>query len=317
MAILQLDIAKKAKADEFYTQLVDVENELIYYKGQFKDKVVYCNCDNPHESNFFKYFVMNFNNLGIQKLIATNYKRQYAEEAYKAEIVEVDNVPIFEIEGIFKNPKNKLTKLKGDGDFRSDECVELLKEADMVVTNPPFSLFREYVAQLMKYNKKFLIIGNLNARTYKEIFPLIKDNKIWSGYFYGCMKFKVPDYYEPRATAYCVDENGQRWRSLGNICWYTNLDVPTRHKNITLYKKYNPKEYPKYDNYDAIEVSKVANIPYDYEGVMGVPITFIDKYNPEQFEIVKFRKGNDEKDLSINGKYTYYRILIRRIGKAQ
>lgn len=281
MATKQFDIAKREKNDEFYTQFEDIEKELIYYKKQFKDKVIYCNCDNPHESNFFKYFIENFNDLGIKKLIATNYKSQYIPVAYKAEIVEVKNT-----DKVFENPKNKLTTLKGDGDFRSDECIELLKVADIVVTNPPFSLFREYVAQLMEYKKKFLIIGNINALTYKEIFPLIKENKIWLGYFSGCMKFKVPEHYKQRATAYWIDENGQKWRSLGNICWFTNLEVSKRHENLTLYKKYNPEEYPKYDNYDAIEVSKVAEIPYDYEGAMGVPITFIDKYNPEQFEII-------------------------------
>ena len=281
MATKQFDIAKREKNDEFYTQFEDIEKELIYYKKQFKDKVIYCNCDNPHESNFLKYFIENFNDLGIKKLIATNYKSQYIPVAYKAEIVEVKNT-----DKVFENPKNKLTTLKGDGDFRSDECIELLKVADIVVTNPPFSLFREYVAQLMEYKKKFLIIGNINALTYKEIFPLIKENKIWLGYFSGCMKFKVPEHYKQRATAYWIDENGQKWRSLGNICWFTNLEVSKRHENLTLYKKYNPDEYPKYDNYDAIEVSKVAEIPYDYEGAMGVPITFIDKYNPEQFEII-------------------------------
>ena len=281
MATKQFDIAKREKNDEFYTQFEDIEKELIYYKKQFKDKVIYCNCDNPHESNFLKYFIENFNDLGIKKLIATNYKSQYIPVAYKAEIVEVKNT-----DKVFENPKNKLTTLKGDGDFRSDECIELLKVADIVVTNPPFSLFREYVAQLMEYKKKFLIIGNINALTYKEIFPLIKENKIWLGYFSGCMKFKVPEHYKQRATAYWIDENGQKWRSLGNICWFTNLEVSKRHENLTLYKKYNHDEYPKYDNYDAIEVSKVAEIPYDYEGAMGVPITFIDKYNPEQFEII-------------------------------
>lgn len=281
MASEHLNRAKREKNDEFYTQFEDIEKELIYYKKQFKDKVIYCNCDNPYESNFFKYFVENLNDLGLKKLIATNYKSQYIPVAYKAEIVEVKNT-----DKVFENPKNKLTTLKGNGDFRSDECIELLKEADIVVTNPPFSLFREYVAQLMEYKKKFLIIGNINALTYKEIFPLIKENKIWLGYFSGCMKFKVPEHYKQRATAYWIDENGQKWRSLGNICWFTNLEVSKRHENLTLYKKYNPEEYPKYDNYDAIEVSKVAEIPYDYEGAMGVPITFIDKYNPEQFEII-------------------------------
>ena len=313
MASEHLNRAKREKNDEFYTQFEDIEKELIYYKKQFKDKVIYCNCDNPYESNFFKYFVENLNDLGLKKLIATNYKSQYIPVAYKAEIVEVKNT-----DKVFENPKNKLTTLKGNGDFRSDECIELLKEADIVVTNPPLSLFREYVAQLMEYKKKFLIIGNINALTYKEIFPLIKENKIWLGYFSGCMKFKVPEHYKQRATAYWIDENGQKWRSLGNICWFTNLEVSKRHENLTLYKKYNPEEYPKYDNYDAIEVSKVAEIPYDYEGAMGVPITFIDKYNPEQFEIIanEYMLGIEKKRMYVNGKRKYARIIIRRIGGA-
>ena len=297
MATKQFDIAKREKNDEFYTQFEDIEKELIYYKKQFKDKVIYCNCDNPHESNFLKYFIENFNDLGIKKLIATNYKSQYIPVAYKAEIVEVKNT-----DKVFENPKNKLTTLKGDGDFRSDECIELLKVADIVVTNPPFFFFLEYVDQLMEYKKKFLFIGNMNSLIYKEIFPLIKENKIWIG-------FNSPnDFIRPNGT---ITKN-----VAGLTRWFTNLEVSKRHENLTLYKKYNPEEYPKYDNYDAIEVSKVAEIPYDYEGAMGVPITFIDKYNPEQFEIIKFRKGNDNKDLSVNGKCPYFRIIIRRIGGA-
>ena len=310
MANKQFDAAKREKNDEFYTQLVDIERELSHYKNQFRNKIIFCNCDNPYESNFFKYFAMHFNDLGIKKLITTCYKNspiankqlslfdfeslenKTTSVPHKIIVEEVKDenkdgrVDLIDVKLILKNRKNALTRLKGDGDFRSDECIELLKEADIVVTNPPFSLFREYVAQLMEYKKKFLIIGNINALTYKEIFPLIKENKIWLGYFSGCMKFKVPEHYKQRATAYWIDENGQKWRSLGNICWFTNLEVSTRHENLTLYKKYNPEEYPKYDNHDAIEVSKVAEIPYDYEGAMGVPITFIDKYNPEQFEII-------------------------------
>ena len=207
--------------------------------------------------------------------------------------------------------------LKGDGDFRSKECIELLKQADIVVTNPPFSLFREYVAQLVEYEKKFVIIGNQNAITYKEIFPYLKNNEIWIGYGFGDMGFKVPDYFEPKATRFWIDDTGQKWRSLGNICWFTNLDIQKRHEELILYKRYSPEEYPTYDNYDAINVNKTKEIPVDYEGVMGVPITFMDKYNPDQFEIIKFRKGNDEKDLVYtdeNGKRVqpYFRILIKR-----
>ena len=236
---------------------------------------------------------------------------------YKIEITEVKDVngdfaiDLTEVEYLLKNDKNVLKKLKS-GDFRSEECINALKECDVVVTNPPFSLFREYVAQLVEYDKKFIIIGNQNAITYKEIFPLIKENKMWLGYKFGDMAFTVPDYYEARETRFWIDENGQKWRSLGNICWYTNIDTLKRHEDIILYKQYSPEEYPKYDNYDAIEVSKTADIPCDYDGIMGVPITFLDKYNPNQFEIIKFRKGNDEKDLSINGKCPYFRILIRR-----
>lgn len=201
---------------------------------------------------------------------------------------------------------------KGDGDFRSAECIELLKQADIVVTNPPFSLFREYVAQLMKYGKKFVILGSQNAITYKEIFTYIKSNQLWLGSSLSFVKFKVPGYYEPKQTRFWIDESGQKWRSMGNICWFTNLDIAKRHEELILYKTYSSDEYPLYDNYNAIEVKKVAEIPMDYEGVMGVPITFLDKYNPEQFEIVKFRKGDDDKDLSVNGKCPYFRILIRR-----
>ena len=324
---LSLQQANKAKNDEFYTQLSDIENELVHYKDFFNGKTVFCNCDDPYESNFFKYFALNFNHLKLKKLIATCYDSSPVageqlslfpdKHPYKIEITEVKDVngdfaiDLTEVEYLLKNDKNVLKKLKS-GDFRSEECINALKECDVVVTNPPFSLFREYVAQLVEYDKKFIIIGNQNAITYKEIFPLIKENKMWLGYKFGDMAFTVPDYYEARETRFWIDENGQKWRSLGNICWYTNIDTLKRHEDIILYKQYSPEEYPKYDNYDAIEVSKTADIPCDYDGIMGVPITFLDKYNPNQFEIIKFRKGNDEKDLSINGKCPYFRILIRR-----
>lgn len=343
MAKKLLDNAKKNKADEFYTQLSDIENELCYYKEQFKGKVVFCNCDNPFESNFFKYFAMDFNRLGLKKLITTCYKNspiantelslfdnenlenKTTKSPHKIIITEVDDydgydkVDISDVELLLKNKSNVLTSLKGDGDFRSEECVELLKQSDIVVTNPPFSLFREYVAQLIEYKKKFLIIGNINAITYKEIFPLFKENKIWLGQSIhsGDREFRVPNYYSIRTKKYRIDEKGFRYIRVPGIRWFTNLDIIRRHNNLTLCKKYDPEKYPKYDNYDAIEVSKVSDIPYDYDGVMGVPITFIDKYNPEQFEIIKFRKGNDNKDLSINGKSPYSRILIKRIGEAQ
>ena len=320
MATKNFDEAKRNKRDEFYTQLPDIENELQHYKEQFRGKVVFCNCDNPCESNFFKYFAINFNSLGLKGLIASFYNK----EAYKVVINEVkDNST--DIEYLLRNKKNVLTRLKGDGDFRSEECIELLKQADIVVTNPPFSLFREYVAQLMEYRKKFLIIGNVNALTYKEIFPLIKENKIWLGesIHSGDREFRVPDYYPLNAAGYRVDEYGRKFIRIKGVRWYTNLDVSIRHKNITLYKKYTPEEYPKYDNYDAIDVSKVAEIPYDYTGAMGVPITFIDKYNPEQFEIIGLDRYTAPKEclvggrLAINGKSRYARILVRRIGEAQ
>ncbi len=343
-----VDRAKKAKEDEFYTRLADIENELKHYRKHFRGKTVFCNCDDPFESNFFKYFVLCFNFLGLKKLVATCYatspivgeQLQYTfdengqmqilfgedipekimenKRAYKAVVTKVydktgdGGIDMIDVAELFKSGENELTELEGDGDFRSPECIELLKETDIVVTNPPFSLFREYVSQLIEYDKKFIIIGNQNAITYKEIFPLLKENKMWLGYHFGDMKFTVPEYYEERQTRFWIDENGQKWRSLGNICWYTNLDIKKRHEEMILVKRYNQEKYPKYDNYDAINVDKVADIPEDYDGAMGVPITFLDKYSPNQFEIIKFRKGNDDKDLSINGKCPYFRILIKR-----
>lgn len=291
-----LSAAKNAKKDEFYTQLVDIEIELRHYKEQFKDKIVFCNCDDPYESNFVKYFAMNFNALGLKKLIATCYATSpvmytqltffgdeeeipvvdSCKKPYVIEITEVTDenddgaVDLTDFELILK--KNKPQLLQGDGDFRSDECIEFLKEADIVVTNPPFSLFREFVAQLIEYNKKFLIIGNQNAITYKEVFPLIKENKLWLGFKCGDMAFTVPKTYEARETRFWIDKTGQKWRSFGNICWYTNLDHSKRHENLILYKNYSKEEYPNYDNYNAIEVSKVSEIPCDYFGIMGVPV---------------------------------------------
>lgn len=334
MAKRSLDAAKTAKEDEFYTQLTDIERELQHYWQHFQGKTVLCNCDDPYESNFFKYFALRFNQLGLKKLICTCYdgspitgtqlslfsldaEGNEKKTAYKVEITEVGDmngdgaVDLTDVEYLIQNNKNVLSALKGNGDFRSQECIELLKEADIVVTNPPFSLFREYITQLMEYDKKFLVVGNQNAITYKEIFPLLKENKIWLGYKFGDMAFTVPNYYTPRETRYWEDESGQKWRSMGNICWFTNLDHSKRHEEIDLICRYSPEEYPTYDNYNAIEVSKTANIPFDYEGIMGVPITFLDKYSPEQFDIIKFRKGDDDKDLCVNGKCPYFRILIR------
>lgn len=339
-----LDKAKKNKADEFYTQLSDIEAEMHHYKEQFRGKVIFCNCDDPYESNFFKYFAMNFNFLGLKKLIATCYtdspvtgkqlslsdvkslrgKSPDAKHPYKIEISEVNDenadgaVDLADVEYLLKNRTNVLSLLKGDGDFRSPECIKLLKEADIVVTNPPFSLFRVYLAQLMKYEKQFIIIGSKNAITYKEVFKLLKENKIWlgNGFPNGNAFFRIPGEYS-REWANGVYDPETGLVKFRNVGWYTNLDTSKRHESITPYKRYTPEEYPRYDNYDAIEVSKTADIPYDYDGAMGVPITFFDKYNPEQFEIVKFRKGDDEKDLIINGKSPYFRILIKRRGAAK
>ena len=310
-----LHTAKTSKKDDFYTQLPDIEKELQHYKEHLKNKIIFCNCDDPRVSNFFHYFSHNFEDLGIKKLITTCYKNQDMDlfsqhNCEKAIYLEYkgdknDNkVPDLEEIGI--------KHLKSDGDFRSPECIELLKQADIVVTNPPFSLFREYVAQLIKYNKKFLIIGSLNALTYKEIFKLIKNNKLWLGYGFngGNAYFKTP--YAKDFAKGVYDEKTELVK-FRNVAWFTNLEHSKRYENLILYKTYkgNENEYPKYDNYDAINVDKTKDIPMDYKGAMGVPITFMDKYNPKQFEIIKFRKGDDDKDLSINGKYPYFRILIK------
>lgn len=314
-----LHSAKKEKNDEFYTQLSDIENELRHYKHHFKDKVVYCNCDDPRMSNFFHYFSYNFEHLGLKRLIATCYKNQDMDLFSQNDSDQAVYL-------IYDGDKNgdripskdeiEVKPLKGDGDFRSDECIELLKQADIVVTNPPFSLFREYVTQMMEHDKKFLVVGNQNAITYKEVFSLIRENKIWLGTKSGDMKFVVPDYYELRSTRSWKDENGVNWRSLGNACWFTNLDHPKRHEDIILWKSYTPTEYPNYDDYHAINVNKVAEIPADYQGAMGVPITFLDKYNPNQFEILGIDRyiednPNYGKRFSINGKEVYARIIIK------
>lgn len=309
--------ANVAKKDEFYTQLVDIERELSHYKAHFRDKVVFCNCDDPYESNFFKYFALNFNHLGLKKLMATCYDGssmvgdelaiEFENEStkrspYKIVISEVSDVnqdgtiDLADVEWLLKNDKNVLTRLQGNGDFRSQECIDLLQEADIVVTNPPFSLFREYVAQLIEYKKQFLIIGNVNAITYKEIFPLIKENKLWIGLTIrsGDREFGVPDDYPLNAAGNRIDEDGKKYIRVKGVRWFTNLDFKQRYEDIVLYKPYSPEEYPKYDNYDAINVNKTVEIPFDYDGVMGVPITFLDKYNPEQFEILGITQRNDD-----------------------
>ena len=286
-----LTAAKRIKNDEFYTRLEDIEKELTTYKEYFKDKIIYCNCDDVEYSNFYKYFKDNFNELGIKKIIATNLSLN--KTAYKTEF---DN-----------NSKEVRTQLCGNGDFRSEECVELLKSADLVITNPPFSLFREYIAQLIKYNKKFLVIGNMNAASYKEIFPLFKNNQVWFGNT-SPKVFLTPDRTE---------------KKFGNILWYTNLESGKRHCRIPLKEKYydNEGKYPKYDNYDAIEVSKVINIPCDYYGLMGVPVTFLNKYCPEQFELVGHDHdltgdggaGISDGQFICNGKNVYKRVLIKLV----
>jgi len=330
--------ANKAKKDEFYTQLIDIEKELKHYKDQFKGKVVYCNCDDPFESNFFKYFASNFNALGLKRLIATSYKpspiantqlglfgddktlseakgrpKHNANKFIINEVDDLDGDGAFDLRDIAEqlkaNKNNEWSPLEGDGDFRSPESIELLKQADIVVTNPPFSLFREYIAQLIEYNKKFLIIGNINSITYKECFKLIKENKMWLGY--NCARwFLIPD--------------GTLFEAARSY-WYTNLETTKRYEEITLYKKYTPNEYPEYDNYKAIEVSRVFEIPTDYNGIMGVPVTFLDKYNPNQFEILwTTDRGGDGmlEDVKlphtrydapvVNGKGLFKRILIQK-----
>jgi len=308
--------AKKSKSDEFHTQLLDIESELKHYKDNFRNKIVYCNCDDPRISNFFKYFAINFKEFGLKTIISSCY-REDARDLFNN--TENESGFYYEYNGSESsniNPdSNDLIHFQGNGDFRSQESIELLKKSDIVVTNPPFSLFREYVAQLIKYKKQFLIIGNVNAITYKEIFGLIKENKAWLGINLGrgISGFIVPEHYELYGTEARIDTTGNRIISPNNCLWLTNLDMSRRHKDIILTKKYfgNERDFPKYDNFDGINVNKTQDIPSDYGGYMGVPITFLHKFNPDQFEIVKFRKGNDDKDLAINGKCPYFRILIR------
>lgn len=328
MTRISLRVAKSQKKDEFYTQLADIEQELKHYKDSFRDKVVYCNCDDPFESNFFKYFAANFNALKLKKLITTSYVKSpivggqlpmfemeglkpNSKEPFKIEINEVSDVDsdgavgMADIEWLLKHDANTSTHLKGDGDFRSTECVELLKQADIVVTNPPFSLFREYVTQLMEYNKKFIIIGNKNAITYKESFKLIKENKMWLGYrnVNSDMWLMIPE-----GEKYEKIVDGVKLKHI-MACWYTNLDTAKRHEEFVMYKKYTHGEYPTYDNYDAINVNVVAEIPKDYNDTMGVPITFLDKYNPEQFEIVAL--GNSRYNFTPNKNYINAKKILK------
>ena len=324
-----LNRAGKAKKDEFYTQLVDIEKELKHYKDQFRGKIVYCNCDDPFESNFFKYFAANFNALELKKLITTSYVKSSiaggqlplfemeglkpdGEEPFRIEINEVKDfdsdgaVDLTDIEWLLKHDANVAKPLKGNGDFRSEECIELLNKSDIIVTNPPFSMFREYVAQLIDFKKKFLTLGNQNAITYKEIFGLIKKNKLWLGYDNGGTKwFQVPFDYEIQTESRIKIENGVKYFSMGSIMWFTNLDTTKRHDELTLYKKYTSEEYPKYVNYDGINVDKISEIPMDYDGAIGVPITFLNKYNPKQFEIIGSSKTLGEPMSKIAEKGSY------------
>lgn len=365
-----LGAAKTAKKDEFYTQLTDIEKEMRYYRKHFQGKTVLCNCDDPFESNFFKYFALNFNRLGLKKLIATCYysspiagqQLQYGCDAngqmtfyfedkgveenkskrpYKAVVTQVydkmgdGGVDMLDVAELFRTGENELVELEGDGDFRSPECLALLDESDIVVTNPPFSLFREYVATLVEHQKHFIIIGNVNALKYKEIFPYIISNQIWLGasIHSGDRAFFVPDDYSLDASTCGIDEaTGRKYIRVKGVRWYTNIDMKQRHEELILVKRYSPENNPSYDNYNAVEVSKTADIPCDYTGIMGVPITFFDKFNPDQFEIIWQASGNTRASAPVEileqlgykpskedrggccllkGKRTYDRVFIR------
>lgn len=341
----QLHTASKAKNDEFYTQLADIEKEMRNYKNQFQGKVVYCNCDDPFESNFFKYFAGNFNALGLKRLIATSYKpspiantqlglfgdsktlsgpkgrpKVNANKFIINEVTDVDGDGAFDLRDIAEqlkaNKNNEWSPMNGEGDFRSEESIELLKQADIVVTNPPFSLFRDYIAQLVEYKKQFLIIGNTNSMTYREIFKLFKEDKLRTGYtnFNVGMYFVVPGDWE---KFHHIDQNGNKLARVSTSCWFTNLEVLKHKEEITLYKKYNPDEYPKYENFDAININKYTDIPYDYPGYMGVPITFLDKHNPEQFEIIGLGISNSGIEIGVEPykpEHKKYRKEIQKRG---
>ena len=353
MANKNLNAAKAAKMDEFYTQMTDIERELQHYWLHFRDKVVLCNCDDPYESNFFKYFALHFNHLGLKKLICTCYNGSHVQGnelmidfgdfndepkkiAFKVEITEVKDLngdgalDLADVRYLLQNDKNVISILK-TGDFRDPECIELLKEADIVVTNPPFSLFREYISQLMEYKKKFLIIGNMNALHYKEVFPLIKDNKVWTGckpFGGGMNMIQAASSFDPTKTkSYSINERGEIIKNIMGCIWFTNLDHNKRHEDIDLVCHFSPEEYPTYDNYNAIDVSKVQDIPFDYEGIMGVPDTFLGQFNPDQFEIIGLGCGDLGKQVGVGKNYRgrtdlaytkngkskcpYSRILIR------
>lgn len=327
--------AKKNKNDEFYTQYSDIQKELNNYEQHFKGKTVLCNCDDPFESNFCKFFLRNFNFLGLKRLICTSYNESPVAGTQislldiingvelsegHGYVLDVRKVPMANGRGVSDEDIDKLLRSKkhvrellGNGDFRSDECVEYLKQADIIVTNPPFSLFREYIAQLMRYGKQFLVIANINAITYKEVFPLIKDNKMWLGTGMGrwISGFIVPDTYELSGTEAYINERGERIVATNNCLWFTNLDHNKRHEKLVLYKSYTPEEYPHYDNFNAINVDKTSDIPMDYDGIMGVPITFLDKYNPEQFEIIDCTHTTNPELWSGNHEVSYYKDFKR------
>ncbi|MCM2291434.1 type II toxin-antitoxin system RelB/DinJ family antitoxin [Allorhizobium sp. BGMRC 0089] len=339
------------KKDEFYTQYDDISKEISMYRGHLKGKSILCNCDDPFESAFFRFFAVNFEQLGLAKLVSTcyagssltgkEYPLENATAAYKAEVTEVPDEPLvkadgsLDLESLFAMPGNSLMHLHGDGDFRSDECRALLQEADIIVTNPPFSLFREYIGLLTHHQKGFIILGNMNAATYREVFPLFRDNYVWYGETIrsGDRKFYVPDDYPLNAANCGMDDQGRRFIRVKGVRWFTNLDIRRRHKPLALTRHYRAEDYPKYENYDAIEVGQVHNIPADYDGIMGVPITFLDKYSPDQFEILMLANGNSRTNVSpeilksvayrahsedrggvgiISGRRVYARILIRR-----
>ena len=344
--------AKKSKSDEFYTQYVDIQKEveayLEYNPETFRDKVIYCNCDDPFESNFFRYFVLNFERIGLKQLITTNYKPSSVANT-QLELFDYYNTPIKskgrpkvtankfiinsvgDIDGdgdfslkdvalqLKQNKKNEWTPLEGDGDFQSEESISLLKRSDIVVTNPPFSLFREFISQLDEYDKNFIIIGNVNAITYRETFKLIKENRLWLGasIHSGDREFRVPDDYPLTAASSRIDENGNKFIRVKGVRWFTNLDYKERYEDLILYKSYTPEEYPKYENFDAINVNKTKDIPVDYDGYIGVPITFLDKYNPDQFEIIGLGISNSGIEIGVQPykpEHKKYRKEVQKRG---
>lgn len=344
--------ARIGKKDEFYTQYEDIKKEMAYHKENLQGKHILCNCDDPFESAFFRFFLIHFDSLGLSQLTSTCYADsasaggkcdlEKGTNAYKAVVTEVPDDSLvrpdgsLDLEAVFAMNGNSLEYLSGDGDFRSDECEGLLKEADIVVTNPPFSLFREYIGQLERHKKSFIILGNMNAVTYKEVFPLFRNNEVWYGdsIHSGDRKFYVPDSYPLNASNCGIDDSGRRFIRVKGVRWFTNLDTKIRHEqHIELTCRYSPYDYPKYDNYNAIEVGRTKDIPMDYDGIMGVPITFLDKYSPDQFDIIMLAHGSVRANVPseilaevgyhpdpknrvgvgvINGKCVYARIMIRR-----